>query len=36
MKYRNSLATAKVGLGVKSEGSIISGTKGYIYVEAPW
>ena len=37
LKYRNSLATAKVGLGVKSEGElIISGTKGYIYVEAPW
>lgn len=37
LKYKNAIATVKVGLGVKSEGSlIISGTKGYIYVEAPW
>ncbi|OOM79969.1 Gfo/Idh/MocA family oxidoreductase [Clostridium sp. BL-8] len=36
-KYNNSIATAKVGLGVKSEGNLlISGTEGYIYVEAPW
>jgi len=35
--YKNSIATAKVGLGVKSEGDlIISGTKGYIYVSSPW
>lgn len=37
LKYPNALATAKVGLGVKSEGQLlISGTQGYIYVEAPW
>lgn len=38
LKYSNELtAIAKVGLGVKSEGElIISGTKGYIYVPAPW
>jgi len=37
MKYKDAIATAKVGLGVKSEGSLlISGTNGYIYVEAPW
>ena len=31
------MGTAKNGLGVKSEGQlIISGTKGYIIVEAPW
>lgn len=37
LKYKNAIATAKVGLGVKSEGDlIISGTKGYIYVPAPW
>lgn len=38
LKYSNNiLATSKVGLGVKSEGElIISGTKGYIYVPAPW
>lgn len=36
-KYKNALATAKVGIGVKSEGSMtISGTKGYITVNAPW
>lgn len=35
--YTNAIATAKVGLGVKSEGElVISGTKGYIYVPAPW
>lgn len=35
--YEDAIATAKVGLGVKSEGDlIISGTKGYIYVPAPW
>lgn len=35
--YDNSVATVKVGKGVKSEGElIISGTKGYIYVPAPW
>lgn len=35
--YENCISTAKVGLGVKSEGHLlISGTKGYIYVEAPW
>lgn len=36
-KYPNSFATVKVGLGVKSEGQLlISGTKGYIIVAAPW
>lgn len=36
-RYKNNLATAKTGLGVKSEGElIISGTKGYIIVPAPW
>lgn len=35
--YENSVATVKVGKGVKSEGElIVSGTKGYIYVPAPW
>lgn len=37
LKYPKSVATAKVGLGVKSEGDlIISGTNGYIYVAPPW
>lgn len=36
-KYKHALATAKVGIGVKSDGSMtISGTKGYITVNAPW
>ena len=35
--YPKAVATVKVGMGVKSEGElIISGTKGYIYVPAPW
>lgn len=35
--YPNAVATIKVGKGVKSEGElVISGTKGYIYVPAPW
>ncbi len=37
LKYKEAIATGKVGLGVKSEGDlIISGTKGYIYVPSPW
>lgn len=35
--YDGAIATAKIGLGVKSEGDlIISGTEGYIYVPSPW
>ena len=35
--YRDATATVKVGTGVKSEGElIVSGTKGYVYVPAPW
>ena len=35
--YNQSTASIKVGTSVKSEGElIISGTKGYIYVPAPW
>lgn len=37
LTYPNAVATIKVGKGVKSEGHlIISGTKGYVYVPAPW
>lgn len=37
INYPKAVATIKVGTGVKSEGElIISGTKGYIYVPAPW
>ena len=36
-EYPHSIATIQVGNGVKSEGElIISGTKGYVYVPAPW
>lgn len=35
--FNNGVATFKVGHGVKSEGNmVISGTRGYIYVPAPW
>lgn len=37
LQYKHAVATAKIGLGVKSEGMMtISGTKGYVYVPAPW
>lgn len=33
----NTYSISTVGIGVKSEGSaVISGTKGYIYIPAPW
>jgi glycerol-3-phosphate cytidylyltransferase len=33
----NCFSISTVGLGVKSEGSaVISGTKGYVYIPAPW
>lgn len=36
-RYPHAIASLKVGKGVKSEGElIVSGTKGYIYVPAPW
>ena len=35
--FNHAVASIKVGDGIKSEGQlIISGTKGYIYVPAPW
>lgn len=35
--YKDAVGSIKVGQGVKSEGEmIISGTKGYVYVPAPW
>ena len=35
--FDNAVASIKVGDGVKSEGElIISGTKGYLYIPAPW
>lgn len=36
-RFKNAVCTFKVGLGVKTEGNlVISGTKGYAYVPAPW
>lgn len=36
-RYPHAVCSFKVGLGVKTEGNlIISGTKGYAYVPAPW
>ena len=35
--FPHAVASMKVGQGVKSEGElVVSGTKGYIYVPAPW
>ncbi len=35
--YPSAVASAKVAVGAKSEGSlVITGTKGYIYVPSPW
>lgn len=37
LRYDKAVCSFKVGLGVKTEGNlIISGTKGYAYVPAPW
>lgn len=36
-RYKHAVCSFKVGLGVKTEGDlVISGTKGYAYVPAPW
>ena len=36
-RYPHAVSSFKVGLGVKTEGNmVISGTKGYAYVPAPW
>lgn len=37
LAYPHAVATAKVGIGVKSEGDlVVAGTKGYLYVPSPW
>lgn len=37
MRYPHAVCSFNVGLGVKTEGDlVISGTKGYAYVPAPW
>lgn len=36
-RYQHAVASFQVGLGVKTEGSMtIAGTKGYVYIPAPW
>lgn len=36
-RYDRAIASFQVGLGVKTEGSMtIAGTKGYVYIPAPW
>jgi len=37
LQYPKAICSIKLGLGVKTEGNlVISGTKGYAYVPAPW
>jgi len=37
ISYSNAIATITLGLSVKTEGNlVVSGTKGYVYVPAPW
>ena len=37
VRYSKAICSFKLGLGVKTEGNlVISGTKGYAYVPAPW
>jgi predicted dehydrogenase len=37
INYDHAVSTITLGLGVKTEGNlVISGTKGYVYVPAPW
>jgi len=37
IEYENSMATAKTGVGVKTEGQlVVSGTKGYLIAPSPW
>lgn len=37
VKFSNAVCSFKLGMGVKTEGNlVISGTKGYAYVPAPW
>lgn len=37
LRFAHAVCSFKVGLGVKTEGNlVISGTKGYAYVPAPW
>jgi glycerol-3-phosphate cytidylyltransferase len=37
IRYKDAMATAKVGMAVKTEGQIVvAGTKGYVIAQSPW
>lgn len=37
LNYSHATSSATIGIGVKTEGNmVVSGTKGYVYVPAPW
>ncbi len=37
IRYKNAMATAKVGMAVKSEGQlVVAGAKGYVIAQSPW
>lgn len=37
IRYKDAMATAKVGMAVKSEGQlIVAGTEGYVIAQSPW
>ncbi len=37
IRYKDAMATAKVGMAVKSEGQlVVAGTKGYVIAQSPW
>lgn len=37
MEYEHATSSVTLGIGVKTEGNlVVSGTKGYVYVPAPW
>ena len=37
LEYSHATSSATLGIGVKTEGNlVVSGTKGYVYVPAPW
>lgn len=37
IRYKDAMATAKVGMAIKSEGQlVVAGTKGYVIAQSPW
>lgn len=37
IRYKDAMATAKVGMAVKSEGQLlVAGTEGYLIAQSPW